>query len=208
MRKKVKREGGPKTSPSSSRDEWEQLFEDHFGRAWNVSSREQVLAAVRIRNDAFLALREIERVLVGATALKRMLDGLPPPREEPPPVFPFDRKHDERYLLVWALEEGLVPFASYPVSPRALAVVSLLMGYEHDSHKDGVIKRAESRMKTTRRRYRQERAPTTEDTMQRIAQARTLRVLEAPVRRALDALMQVFEGTVHTSESVPGGTVS
>ena len=203
MRETTKRDDRSRAHPLSSREEWAKWFEKHFGRAWDASSKALVLAAVRKRKEAFLALREIERVVVGFWALTRMLEALPPPEEEPPPVFRLDRKHDERYLLVWAFEEGLVPFASGPVSPRALAVVSLLMGYEHDAHQDGAIKRAESRMKTTRRRYRQERAPTTPETMQRIAQARALRVLEAPMRQALDALMQVFEGTVHRSESVP-----
>jgi hypothetical protein len=208
MREKAKGNGGTRTSPSSSRGEWAKLFEDHFGHAWDASSKEQVLAGVRKRTEAFLAFREIERVVVGVAALMRMLDGLPPPGEEPPPVFHSDRKRDERYLLVWAFEEGLVPFAPGPVSPRALAIVSLLMGYEQDSHEDGVIKRAESRMKKTRGRYRRERAPTTPETMQLIAQARTLRLLEAPVRQTLDALMQMFEGMIHQSESVPVGTVS
>jgi hypothetical protein len=207
MQEKAKRNRGRRTSPSS-REEWAKQFEDHFGRPWEGSLREQVLAAICKRKDANLLLREIERVVFGATALKRMLDGLPPPEEEPPPVFRLDRKHDERYLLVWAFEEGLVPFAPGPVSPRALAVVSLLLGYEPYSDKDDAIEKAESRMKTTRRRYRQGRAPNTPETMQRIAQARALRAIEAPVRQALDALIQMFEGTIHQSENVPTGTVS
>jgi hypothetical protein len=208
MREKAKRDDGTGTSLSSSREEWEKLFKDYFGLAWDASSREQVLAALRKRTEAFLAFREIERVAVGAVALMRMLHRVPPPDEEPPPLFPTDRKHDERYLLMWAFEEGLVRFASGPVSPRALAVISLLMGYEHDSHKGGVLKRAETRMKTTRRRYRRERARTAPQTMQIIAQAPRLRVLEAPVCDALDALVRMFQGMVHESESVPVGTVS
>jgi len=140
--------------------------------------------------------------------LKRMLGGVPPPAEEPPPVFLADRKRDERYLLVWAFEEGLVPFATRPVSPRALAIVSLLMDYEHDSREEGALKRAESRMKTTRRRYRQERSPVTPETMQRVERARELRTLKEPVRQALDAFLKMLEGTVSHDESVPVGTVS
>jgi hypothetical protein len=209
MREQRKRKGSPRTPPSSSREEWEKSFENQFGRAWDASTREQVLAAIRKRTDAFPALREIERVYVGIAALKRMLDGLPPPEEEPPPIFPIDRKRDERYLLVWAFEQGLVPFASGPVSPRGLAVVSLLMGYEHDSHKDGVVKRAEERMKTTRRRYRKERGPIMPETTRRkVARASVLgRQLEAPVRQALDALFQ-FAKTIHEDESVSTGTVT
>lgn len=184
------------------------MFKDYFGQAWDASSKAQVLAALRKRTEAFLLFRDAERVAVGVVALMRLLDGVPPPEEEPRPLFPSDRKRDERYLLVWAFEEGLVPFASGPVSPRALAVVSLLMGYEHDSHEDGALTRAQSRMKTTRKRYRQERAPTTPETMRLVAQARQFRVLEAPVREALDALMRMFEGMIHEGESVPVGTVS
>ncbi len=117
MREEAKRDGSTRTSLSPSHEEWEKSFEAHFGRAWDASLKEQVLAAVRTRTDAVLLFREIERVVVGAAALKRMLDGVPPPREELPPVFLPDRKHDERYLLVWAFEEGLVPFASGPGLP-------------------------------------------------------------------------------------------
>lgn len=184
------------------------MFADQFGRPWDASLKEQVLAAVRKRHEGLLLVREIERVVVGATALMRMLDGLPPPGKEPPPVFPRDRKHGERHLLVWAFVEGLVPFASGTVSPRALAIVSLLMGYEQDSHKDGYIKRAEERMKKIRGRYRRERAPDTPETMQCVAQAPALRALAAPMRQTLDALMQMFEGMIHQSEGVPLGTVS
>jgi hypothetical protein len=101
-----------------------------------------------------------------------------------------------------------VPFASGPVSPRALAAVSLLTEFEQDSHTDGALEKAASRMKKTRQRYRKERAPTTPETMQRIAKARELRALEAPVRQALDALWEVFAGTVQANQSVPLGTVS
>jgi hypothetical protein len=193
MREKTKRDRGTRPSPSS-RDEWEKLFEGHFGQPWDASSREQILAALRKRDEGFLLMREIERVLGGIAALKRLFDGLPPPENEPPPIFGHARKHDERYLLVSAFEEGLVRFASRPVSPRALAVVSLLMGYEHDSHKEDVLERAQARMKTTRRRYRQERAPTTPETMQRLARARAIvPVLEAPLREAFDTLMRLGE---------------
>ncbi len=209
MREKAKLDGGTKTR-LSSREELERLFERHFGQAWDASTREQVLSAVRIRKDGFLVLREIERVVAGATALMRMLDGVPPPGKEPRSVFGGDRKRSQGFLMVWAFEEGLVPFASDPVSvsPRMLAVVSMLMGYEPDSLKEGVFQRAEERMEKTRQRYRRGRAPTTPETKQLVAQADALRALEGPARQALDTLMQMFGGTIHQSESVPVGTVS
>ena len=68
---------------------------------------------------------------------------------------------------------------------------------------------AESRMKKTRQRYRREHAPIVPETVQRIvADARALRSLEAPVREMLHAVVQMFERTIHKSESVPIGTVS
>jgi len=82
------------------------------------------------------------------------------------------------------------------------------MDYEHDSREEGALKRAESRMKTTRRRYRQERSPVTPETMQRVERARELRTLKEPVRQALDAFLKMLEGTVSHDESVPVGTVS
>lgn len=208
MRENAKRNGGSTTSASSSREQWEKLFEDYFGRPWDASTREQVLAAVRQRSEAAWFFREMERIVVGVAALTRVLAGFPPATEEPPRIFPPERKRDERYLLVWAFEERVVPFASATVTPRALAVVSLLMGYEPDSHQEDAIRKAATRMKTTRRRYRRERPPTMPESMRRVAYVQRFRALDAPLRQAFDALLEVVEGIVQEDESVPVGTLS
>lgn len=109
MRETAERDGGGgRTYAASSHEQWKKLFRDYFGRAWDAYTQEQVLAAVRKRSEAAWFFREMERIVGGFAALLRVLDGFPPATEEPPPIFPTERKRDERYLLVWAFEEGLV----------------------------------------------------------------------------------------------------